>query len=101
MSNMQITIENRIKASLNIGYLEVVNESMNHAGDAKESHFKLIIVSDDFVDIKLINRHRLINNFFKQEMQESIHALAIHTYTIDEWKNRRIVPQSPLCQSKK
>lgn len=100
MISMQVKIENKIKELLQPEYLKVVNESMNHSGDAQESHFKLVIVSDYFIDMSLINRHRIINKLFKQEMQEGIHALAIHTYTVSEWEKRRTPPESPLCKSK-
>ena len=43
-------------------YLELINESMNHAGyfDGKESHFKLTIVSDAFEGKRLVARHQLV-----------------------------------------
>ncbi len=77
-------------------HLEVINESCNHAGPATESHFKLIVVSNKFNELKLIARHRLINQLFKEELGH-IHALAMHTYTPDEWKLKGSAPVSPEC----
>lgn len=96
----QTIIENKIKELIKPEHLKVVNESMNHSGNSKESHFKLVIVSDYFIDMPLLNRHRTINNLFKKEMQTGIHALAIHTYTLAEWGLRNKAPDSPLCHSK-
>jgi len=88
MSNMQQHLTEQLQLSLSPSYLEVINESCNHAGPASESHFKLIVVSDQFNELTLIARHRLINHLFKEELTH-IHALAMHTYTADEWQVKR------------
>jgi BolA protein len=63
-----------------------------------ESHFKVIIVSDEFEDKILIKRHRLINELLADELQNKIHALALHTYTRDEWQEiSGNAPMSPPC----
>ena len=43
-------------------YIELLNESMAHAGyfEGKESHFKLTIVSNVFEGKRLVGRHQLI-----------------------------------------
>ena len=51
-------------------------------------HFSLIVISDDFEKIPLIERHRMIYGLFKQEITQEIHALQIQTYTISEWKQK-------------
>ncbi|ABL02490.1 transcriptional regulator, BolA protein family [Candidatus Ruthia magnifica str. Cm (Calyptogena magnifica)] len=96
MSNMQQHLIEQLKTALDPNHLEVINESHNHSGSARESHFKLIIVSDYFNDFKLIERHRFINRLLKEEMGH-IHALAMHTYTIDEWRMKNSIPDSPKC----
>jgi BolA protein len=50
--------------------------------------------------MKLIDRHRFINKLFAEELKH-IHALAMHTYSPEEWKKRQIAPNSPECSSKK
>jgi stress-induced morphogen len=88
-------MENHLKELLqtvfNPTHLEVVNESGNHSGNREDSHFKIVVVSDDFEDVSLINRHRKINELFKEELQE-IHALAMHTYTPSEWELKSEAP---------
>jgi BolA protein len=96
MSNMQQHLTEQLQLSLSPSYLEVINESCNHAGPASESHFKLIVVSDQFDELTLIARHRLINHLFKEELTH-IHALAMHTYTADEWQVKNGAPTSPKC----
>jgi BolA protein len=64
-----------------------------------ESHFKVIVVSAQFEGKRLIARHRLINATLAVELDKHIHALAIHTYTEDEWQTEnRQAPDSPNCQ---
>ena len=52
-------------------------------------HFSVIIISEQFINISLVNRHRMVYNLFKKELTNSIHALQIQAYTISEWKNKK------------
>ncbi len=94
--NMQKHLSQKLNQSLSPTHLEVINESANHSGNATESHFKLVVVSADFADLKLLERHRFINQLFAAEL-EQIHALAMHTYTPAEWAKKQNSPDSPQC----
>ena len=59
---------------------------VNNQGD----HFSIIVVSDRFNNMSLINRHKLIYEIFAQEITKEIHALHIKTYTHSEWKKNNI-----------
>ena len=81
-------------------YLELINESMNHAGyfEGKESHFKLTVVSEAFEGKRLVARHRLVYGLVNALLTSQgghVHALAIHAYTPTEWQGQS--PNSPLC----
>lgn len=83
-------------------YLSLDNESHQHAGyfEGKESHFKLVIVSDEFMGKRLIARHQAvyaIANPLLLTNGGTIHALAIHAYTPDEWAKLSVAPDSPNC----
>ncbi len=95
-TSMQQHLTEQLQVALSPSFLEVINESSNHSGPASESHFKLIVVSDYFNDLALIARHRFINQLFKEELQH-IHALAMHTYTPNEWQTKNGAPASPNC----
>ena len=99
MISMQNHLEEQLQLALQPEYCEVVNESGQHSGPATESHFKIVVVSSDFDEMKLIDRHRFINKLFAEELKH-IHALAMHTYTPKEWENRKAAPDSPECASK-
>ena len=71
-------IENNLKTSLDVIFLEVINESNTHnVPDGAESHFKITIVSDIFEDMRPVQRHQKIYEILKVEMKK-IHAIAIH-----------------------
>lgn len=96
---VKVTIEEKLAAQLNLEHLEVLNESSNHNVPAgSESHFKVVLVADNFQDKPLIQRHRLVNKILADELAASIHALSIHAYTETEWQKRHgDVPMSPPC----
>ena len=68
-------------------YLE--NESSMHNVPANsETHFKLVIVSDNFIEMTKVKRHQLIYAEIQEEIDGPIHALSIHTFTEQEWKEK-------------
>lgn len=107
MMTQTTTIQDRITRKLTDAFspehLEVVNESYMHNVPAgSESHFKVLIVSDSFKDKMLIARHRLVNKVLQDELGNhgdggSIHALALHTMTMEEWFKKGKAPDSPEC----
>lgn len=96
---VQTEIEKKLADSFTPLHLDVINESNNHnVPEGSESHFKVVVVSADFSGKNLLARHRMINAVLADELKNSIHALAIHTYTEDEWKEESNgAPMSPPC----
>jgi BolA family transcriptional regulator, general stress-responsive regulator len=79
---LQSRMREKLMLSLNPTRLDVVNESHLHAGHAAspgsgESHFRVLIVSGDFSGKTRIERHRIVNDLLRAEMQDGVHALAI------------------------
>ncbi len=93
------TIEAKLAAELDPQHLEVINESDNHnVPRGSESHFKVVVVAAEFEGQRLLARHRRINGVLAAELAGSIHALALHTYTEAEWRDRfGEAPMSPPC----
>ncbi|WP_199610962.1 BolA family protein [Flocculibacter collagenilyticus] len=94
------SIERKLYDSFDPEYLEVINESNNHnVPRGSESHFKVVIVTDRFEGQRLIQRHRSINSALADELTNHIHALALHTYTPQEWFEyySELPPNSPKC----
>ena len=99
--NMQQTITSKLEKALSPEHLEVINEShMHNVPEGSESHFKLVIVSDDFKDKMLLARHRLVNKVLEEELKGSIHALALHTMTMEEWFDKGKAAESPPCEGR-
>jgi BolA protein len=96
--SMQETIESKLKDTFDPIHLEVKNEThMHNVPPDAESHYKVTLVSAAFDGISLIKQHRAINAALKDEIPR-IHALALHTYTPDQWFERtEKSPQSPPC----
>lgn len=81
-------------------HLEVIDESHLHrVPEGSESHFKLVVVSESFAQENLVGRHRRVNALLREELQSGLHALAVHTWTPEEWFDRGgLVPESPPCE---
>ncbi len=91
-------IENKINAEFSPSFLQIENESHKHRSGSGSSHFRLVIVSEKFLDLRLIARHRLVNNLLTEELAADVHALALHTFTAEEWQLRgEQAAQSPRC----
>lgn len=83
--NVAQQIESLVKDTLECRELYLENESHMHSGPAQESHFKLIVVSDDFVTKRAVQRHQMVYGVVAELMNNPIHALALHLFTVDEW----------------
>lgn len=97
--SIQQTIETKITQALSPEHLEVVNESfMHNVPPDSESHFKVVVVSPEFEGKRLVQRHRMINQLLADELKNDIHALAIHTFTSQEWaEKQQQAKDSPEC----
>ena len=93
------TIQNKLTETFSPLHVEVVDEShMHNVPEGAESHFKVTLVSDQFDGKMLIARHRAVNAVLKQELENGIHALALHTMTPEEWFAKGgTAPESPPC----
>jgi len=58
-------------------HLEVITE--------KPGHWKVIVVSEYFKGLGLLDRHRSVQDCLKTEMESDIHALTIVSKTAEEW----------------
>lgn len=96
---VQNQIEAKLNAALPVIHLEVINESHMHSVPPNsETHFKVVLVSPEFAGKRAVARHQLIYRLLADELAGGVHALALHTYTDDEWRQRAAVaPDSPEC----
>ncbi|GGZ01066.1 BolA family protein [Shewanella fodinae] len=93
------TIQQKLQAALLPEHIEVLNESHNHhVPPNSETHFKVVLVSQAFNGLRLLARHRKVNETLAHELANGVHALSMHTYTPEEWLALAEVPQSPKCR---
>ncbi|MGL4225739.1 MAG: BolA family protein [Vibrio sp.] len=96
---IQDVIEMKLRSEFQPLFLKVINESdMHNVPRGSESHFKVIVVSERFIGLRPIACHRLVNQTLADELANHIHALAIHTYTTEQWQQlNQVIPKSPMC----
>lgn len=95
---VQQTITQKLTIALQPLHLDVINESGSHHVPAgSETHFKLVIASLRFEGQSRVQRHRRVYDILAEELAGGVHALAIHTYTPEEWQGSQAVPASPDC----
>ena len=61
---------------------------MNHPNYDGGGHYKLIVISDDFINCTLIQRHQMIYDILKKMIKKEIHAISITAKTIDEYNKK-------------
>ena len=90
MSTRQEAIREQLSSAFSPVFLEILNESDNHAGPpGRESHFRVRIVSDAFEGKNLVARHRAVNGALASQLAPGgVHALAIEAWTPAQWEAR-------------
>ena len=87
----KINIENLILKIFKPEFLSVIDVSEQHRGhenfkEGVESHFEIIIVSEKFINLSRIERHRMVNRILKGEFLSDLHSVVLKTYTSEEFK---------------
>ena len=103
MTPIKNQIEELLSQKLNPSILRVEDESWQHGGGSQaQSHYKVIVVSDQFVGQKLLARHRIVQSVLS-DIVSRIRALSLHTLTPDEWQKAESEGtgfRSPGCHNK-
>ena len=94
-----ISIETKLKEVLSPIHLEVIDESYLHNVEpGRESHVRIVAIFELFEGLNLVKRHQLIYAEIQEEIDGPIHALSIHTFTEQEWKEKNEKAEaSPDC----
>ncbi|QIH10011.1 MULTISPECIES: BolA/IbaG family iron-sulfur metabolism protein [unclassified Pseudomonas] len=93
-----MTMQQRIEtalAGLQPEHLQVLDESHMHSRGL-ETHFKAVLVSEQFAGLNSVKRHQKVYATLG-ELMGQFHALALHTYTPQEWETISAAPASPTC----
>ena len=96
---IETELKQRLQTALSPVYLEVVNESyMHNVPRDAETHFKVIVASEGFAGSRKVQRHQQIYALVSDLLAGPMHALALHTYTPEEWLATGAAPASPNCR---
>ena len=82
-------IKKRLEKRLDLIHFEIkdfTGRHLNHKLHEGGFHLETTIVSDNFIDKTLIERHRLVYDAMGELMKHEIHALSMKTLTIKEWE---------------
>ena len=52
------------------------------------NHFNLVVISDSFINLTLIEQHKMIYSFLDDMITKEIHALQLKTLTWKQWKKQ-------------
>ncbi len=52
-----------------------------------QDHFQALVISEQFQGKTMVEQHQMVYKALGESMREAIHALALKTYTPDQWKN--------------
>jgi len=95
---IQKTIEQKLQQAFSPEHLQLINESYKHSvPEGSESHFKLVLVSQEFDGLRLIQRQQRVYKILAEEMAGSVHALTMNTLTPSEWQENPTITPSPDC----
>ena len=93
------TIIEKLERELSPMHLDVINESHMHSVPVNsETHFKVVIVCENFAELRPVKRHQQVYEILADELAGGVHALALHTYTPTEWQRAGHAPDSPSCR---
>jgi BolA protein len=89
--SVEESIKGLIRQGLALYHLEVVNESGHHRGHAGdngtgETHYNLLVVSDDFADMPRLQRQRVVNELLKGLLKQQVHALSMRCMSVGEYR---------------
>ncbi len=97
MNDVKHSIESKL-AELKPTFIEVEDESHGHnVAPGAQSHFKVTLVSSEFEGLMPVKRHQKVYQLLADELAGSVHALALHLYTPEQWVERGESPESPAC----
>eukprot|EP00945_MAST-04E_sp_MAST-4E-sp1_P004627 g4627.t1 len=93
------SIREKLTKAFSPTHLEILNEShMHNVPRNSETHFKVVVISTDFDEVKLLKRHQAVNKVLGDELAGGVHALSIVAKTPEQWGKSNEIKPSPKCR---
>ena len=87
------TIKNTLQEKIGAVVVEITDRSEQHKhhkgrmdAPVASGHYDAIIVAESFVGKTMMQQHRIVYAALNDQMQTTIHALALKTYTPEQWQ---------------
>ena len=89
--NRKAKITNILNENLDLYRCHVSDVSESHKGHSgyvkgEETHFEILIISNDFENKNRLERHKMVNDFLKNEFLGSLHSITYKLMTVPESK---------------
>ncbi|PWU16204.1 MAG: BolA family transcriptional regulator [Bdellovibrio sp.] len=104
MGRIEDSIRQKVQKRFLPEWFELENESSGHrVPPGSETHFRLVVVSPAFQGFSRVDRQRQVYSLLSEEREQGLHALALWTYTPEEWQKVKEESdrRSPPCSGKK
>ncbi len=100
MGPMEKVIREKLSGLLAPMVLDIDNESPKHGLPLEaEKHFRVVAVSEFFIGLSRLERHRRVHEILSEELKDQIHALSVQAFTPEEWRAREgQTHASPNCR---
>ena len=87
--NRKSKITDILKQKFELYRCVVSDVSVSHKGHSgyvkgEETHFEIFIISNDFENKNRLERHKMVNNFLKNEFSGSLHSITYKLMTVSE-----------------
>jgi BolA protein len=80
-----VRIRALLSKALHTDRIDITDDSHMHAGHegarSGKGHFTVVVISDDFSNVRTLGRHRMIYDALGDMMDTDIHALSIQAKT--------------------
>ncbi|WP_343126463.1 BolA family protein [Buchnera aphidicola] len=98
---MKKFILEKLQKKIILHYLKIYNDTKLHKKtNNQKKHYTFVIVSKNFSNISLLNRHKLIYKIFRKYIPKNIYSLNLFTYTIEEWSKKKFIIKKNICLKK-
>ena len=74
-----------IKAKIQERLPDAIIQVMDPNQDGE--HFQAVVICKSFEGLSLVKQHKMVMNALKEEFKEKVHALALKTFTPDQYDN--------------
>ena len=91
--NTIATIKSTLQEKIGATIIEIADRSEQHKhhqgrmnAPVGSGHYDAIIVAESFTGKTMMQQHRMVYAALADQMQTTIHALALKTYTPEQWQ---------------